>query len=156
ERLPEETFLSVDNDARLRLGQSYIVPDADGEEKVGVLIDAIVEEQKQAVHGIYRLADGRDIMVDTPISDEELSIYKASPDAFFGAIRQLPRRLQTPMDASALYRRKFADLPKENLLKRMARWPGAAERAEMPQAELVDMWCASEASNLWLALERQK
>lgn len=156
DRLPEETHLSVSNDERLRIGARYVVPDADGTEKEGVLVDAVVMEAWKAVAGQYRLDDGRTIMCRTPISDGEMAIYKASPSTFFGIIKRVPKGIQTPMDMFNFLHQEFSKMPAEKLQERMAAWPDPEARVGMSQADLADHYCERMATKMWLDAENEK
>jgi hypothetical protein len=64
-----------------------MLPDENGHEVPGVLYDAVVNESWRQAIGAYQLEDGRSILCSVPLSDEELAIYKSSPDTFFGIVK---------------------------------------------------------------------
>jgi hypothetical protein len=156
DRLPEETNLSVSNDERLRIGARYVVPDADGAEKEGVLVDAIVMESWKAVAGQYRLDDGRIIICRTPISDDEMEVYKASPSTFFGVIKRLSKGIETPIDMFDFLHQEYSKTPKERLLELMAAWPDPDARRGWSQADLADHYCERMATKMWLDGENKR
>jgi len=61
DRLPEETS-GADNMPRLLIGSTYLIPDQDGKEVLGVLTDAVVMEPERKAYGTYRLQDGRHVI----------------------------------------------------------------------------------------------
>lgn len=139
-----------------RNGARYVVPDADGAEKQGVLVDAMVMEAWRAVAGQYRLDDGRIIMCRTPISGDEMEIYKASPSTFFGVIKRAPKGIQTPMDMFDFLHQEFSKLSAEKLQEKMAAWPEPEKRVGMSQADLADHYCERMATKMWLDAENKK
>ena len=98
DRLPEETF-TPPGTARLRIGDTYLVPGEAGREVPGVLYEAIVEPNEKRVHGRYQLFDGRSIFCTVPITDDELALCKRSPDTFFSVVRPATKGIKTPLDA---------------------------------------------------------
>ncbi len=67
----------------LKIGRRYLVPDKDGNEVEGTLVSAEMLENEQQVYGVYRLADGRQIIVTAPVTDAELQAYRNDPEGFF-------------------------------------------------------------------------
>jgi hypothetical protein len=45
------------------------------------------------------LVDGRSIVCAVPITDDELALYKRSPETFFGVLRPVPKGIKAPLDA---------------------------------------------------------
>jgi hypothetical protein len=92
--LPEMAFGKTE--ARLKIGERYLVPDKDGKEVVGELIEATVAWDKAM--GIYKLDDGRSIIAACPLTKDELAAYRKYPDTFFGVYREQGRKAETPLD----------------------------------------------------------
>jgi hypothetical protein len=65
DRLADESS-DESNAPRLLIGSTYLVPDIDGKEILGVLTDASVIETERAAYGTYRLQDGRHIICTSP------------------------------------------------------------------------------------------
>src|SRR5690606_30417176 len=101
---------------RLVVGQRYLIPDAQGNEVVGILNEAIVDEAKKRVIKIYVLENGNNVMATCPISDEELSAYRKHPDTFFGVYKQANRQANNAVDLYDFFYETYSKTSKELLL----------------------------------------
>jgi hypothetical protein len=70
---------------RLEIGHTYMIPVGDGKENPGLLYEATVAGDTAV--GVYRLQDGRSVIVSCPLTPEEISAYKRSPDTFFSVYK---------------------------------------------------------------------
>lgn len=104
---------------RLSIGLSYIVHAGDGHEAIGELTDAIVVEREKAVYGVYKLPDGRSIIVTSPLTGSELSAYRRHPDTFFGVNKPQAKTLQDPIDYFDFVYKTYRHTPKEKILEFM-------------------------------------
>ena len=112
--IPEFAF--EESKARLKIGQIYEIPD--GEVMVpGELVDALVMEDEKTAYCIYRLDDGRTIILTDPLSDTEISAYRKHLDTFFGVIKPIPMQVKGPIDAFDFLFHSFRHTPKEKLLE---------------------------------------
>jgi hypothetical protein len=69
-------------------------------EVMAELVDAAVMESKKSVCGFFKLPDGRLIMGEQPLSDEEFAAYKRHPDTFFGVVKSILKELTIPFSFS--------------------------------------------------------
>jgi hypothetical protein len=151
DRLPEEVFAAA-RETRLRVGEIYLVPDEAGWEVPGVLSQAVVLESEKRVYGTYQLADGRSVICTVPVADDELAIYKRSPDTFFGVVRPVSKRIKTPLDAYDFAFETYSKTGREKLLEFMAAWPGIERLRTLPHAELAQEYAAGIATAMWKTL----
>lgn len=84
--MPETHFNPTNDASALKIGGRYLVPDESGKEQPAELENASVLENEKKAYGVYRLNNGRRIIVTTPLTDGELSAYRKYPDTFFGVI----------------------------------------------------------------------
>ena len=148
DRLPEEVFGDVP-DVRLEIGQTYVIPDAEGNEVAGVLEDAIVMEPKKQAQGIYRLEDGRRVIVSAPLSDDELAAYKRSPESFFGELKYVGNDIQEPLEAFDFIYGTYSDIPRETLLEFLKSWPEFDALSLLDQPELARRYAAGIGTQIW-------
>lgn len=148
DRLPEETQMDAAV-PRMLIGSAYLVPDANGKEELGVLTDAVVNERAREVLGTYRLEDGRHIVCKSPLTDQELAIYKRSPDTFFGVIKKVRQEIQEPLDCYDFFWETYSSTPRERLLEFVAGWPDYAELEKLDQELLAQRYCARMAEWMW-------
>jgi hypothetical protein len=57
-----------------------LVPDADGRERPGELVSAVLTESTMSVTAVMRLDDGYHIIVTMPVTQDELNAYRESPE----------------------------------------------------------------------------
>lgn len=155
DRLPEEAFTPPGN-ARLRIGDIHLVPDEAGREVLGVLNEAIVAPNEKRVYGTYQLFDGRSIICTVPITDDELALYKRSPDTFFGIVRPVSKGIKTPLDAYDFAFESYSKSPREKLLEFMAEWPDIERLRTLSQRELAQEYAAGIATAMWATFNNPK
>jgi len=137
--IPEFAF--GDAVPRLRVGQRYLVPDADGTEVVGVLTDATVLQSESAAYGIYKLADGRSVIAACPMTPDELAAYQRHPDTFFGVTKRQTKRIDDPLELFDFLYATYSQSSREKLLEFMASWPDIEELKDKDTGELAIIYC---------------
>jgi len=137
--IPEFAF--GDAAPRLRIGHKYLVPDADGTEVVGILTDATVLQSENTAYGIYKLADGRSIIVTAPLTPDELVAYQRHPDTFFGATKRQAKRIDDPLELFDFFHATYRQSSREKLLEFMASWPDIDELRDKETSELAVAYC---------------
>jgi hypothetical protein len=148
DRLPEESQLDG-SVPRLLIGSSYLVPDQSGNEVLGVLTDAVVNESKREVFGTYKLQNGLQVLVNSPLTEAELAAYKRSPDTFFGVIKKVRDEIQEPLDCYDFFLQTYSQSTREKLLEFVAGWPDYSLLAKLEQKELAEHYCARMAEMMW-------
>jgi hypothetical protein len=146
--LPEELLDDMPKD-RLRIGDTYLVPNADGEEVPGVLVDAIVVVQAREALGTYRLTDGKRIHCTVPLSNAEMAAYARSPETFFGTIKHLSKGIKEPLEAFDFVYETYSKSTREKLLEFMADWLQIEHLRKLDQKELAEFYAATVAAHIW-------
>ena len=149
--LPEERLAPEGAAAdRLRIGARYITKAESGEERTGVVVDALVMEAWKKIIVTIRQDDGSgDMLYEQPLSDAELDIYRASPDTFFGVLRPVSKGIETPLDAFDFFYKAYRTTSRERLLELMASWPNSETFACMSDEDLLDHYCDRWATHMW-------
>jgi hypothetical protein len=129
------------------IGERYLVPDEDGCEVPGELISAVVVEKEKHVAGVVRLDEGRHIIVSMPISDNEIEIYRESPDTFFGVVDASNIRAETPVEFYEAVLSVYKDTPKEKLLEFLSTSSRIESYRTLPQDELAKIYAEGIAMN---------
>ena len=128
-----------ETNARLTIGGLYLIPDNDGKEVVGELVEAAVTSNK--VMGIYRLEDGRNIIATCPLTEDELAAYQKHPDTFFGVYREQCRKAETPLDLFDFFFETYEHATKEKLLEFLKEHPDIEQLKRLGQEELAITFC---------------
>lgn len=118
------------------IGERYLVPTQDGTEAPGELLSAQVNEQAKNVMATVRLDEGATILCTMPLSDEELALYRDSPETFFGKYE--PRNnVKHPVELYEWILKVYKCTPREKLEEWMKGHIDPAILAKMPREELL-------------------
>lgn len=105
---------------RLRFGERYALPDADGNEQAGQFYNATVNRDTGEVHGAYELDDGRHVLAVTTLDAAELEEYRRYPDTYFGEVLKPSGRADTFVDLCDFLFESYQHTPRDKLLDMMA------------------------------------
>lgn len=136
--IPEYAFGEIE-EARLKIGNKYLVLDDSGKEVVGVLKDAIVCGEK--VTGIYETENGQQIIVGCPITEQERKVYQQYPDTFFGVYKETSKKIKDPLDLYDFFYNTYRNSTKEKLLEFLKGSPDFDLLKNETQQELAITFC---------------
>ncbi len=137
--VPETAF--GEHDVRLRVGQRYVIPDANGSETVGELLDVAVLESKSTAYCFMKDPKGRNFLSGCPLTADELVGYKRHPETFFGTFKPHNRKARDPMDLYDFFFMGYGKTSKERLLELMKDAPDHERLKDLPQSELALTFC---------------
>lgn len=121
---------------RTLLGESY---DFDGTGVKGIVIQAVVfPGQRKALYQV-KSADGSVNMVYGDLTEQQALDYERHPEAFFGAIQEVPKNTTDPEEMFAAWYPQHKDTTKERLLELMAHHRDIDNHKHKPREELVDL-----------------
>jgi hypothetical protein len=124
----------------LVIGERYGDIDGGNGPISGLLEEATVIPPERAAYCAFRTDDGRRIIVNAPLTDDEMLAHERFPDVFFG--RHKPQlRSNDPADLFQWLLSTYAQTPKEGLLRQMSGWPGQDQFAALSQPELARKYC---------------
>ncbi len=126
---------------RLLIGGRYLVPAGEGSEVPGTLEEATVSEPEAKAYGVFRLDDGRRIIVSCDLNSDELSAYRRHPDTFFGVHRPYGRRVRSALELYDVFFETYSKSTKKKLLEFMQDHPDIAELRYKDQKELAVLYC---------------
>jgi len=138
---PEFAFADKDAPPRLIIGEKYIIPNEDGQNIEGVLVNASVLETEKKVYGIYRTAAGQQLICTNPISEEELIAYRRQPDTFFGVTLRQTRKAKDPLDLFDFFYESYKSTPRERLLEFVKNRPDFVVLQKLDDKELLISYC---------------
>jgi len=125
---------------RLRIGNRYLIPDANGLLVPGLLESAVVLEAERSACGVYALDDGRRVMVKAPLSDAEMTAYQRHPDTFFGVIQEVGKEAKDPIALYDFFLSTYSQSSREKLLEFLAGAPDIERLKPLPQPELARIY----------------
>jgi len=151
--IPEFAF--GDAGDRLLIGRSYLVKDKDGNDRVGTIRSATVNEAERTAYCAVSLESGEQVILTWPLREEELAAYSRHPDTFFGQVGQRTHVAKDPLDLYDFFFGSFSKTPKEKLLELMAKAPDIEALRELSQVELASVYSERHV-NTFLASAQKK
>jgi hypothetical protein len=139
--MPELAFQGSSDRPPLQFGRWYLVPMQDGQEVPGKLTDAVVNDLKKEVFGVYQLATGENVIATCPMTDAELAAYRHYPETFFGEVREPPRHAKTLVEFCDFFYETYKSTPRDKLLEWMASAPDIEHLRTLPQEDLAIIIC---------------
>ena len=137
--IPEFAYGEIGQD-RLYIGKRYLVPNQ-GNEVVGVLEHATVDEKDKKAMCVFRLQDGRQIICSILLSDMELAAYKRHPETFFGVRLKQVKKARDPLDLFDFFYENYKNCPRERLLGFLKNRPDFEKLKDLDNHELLIKCC---------------
>tara|TARA_R110000824_G_scaffold3839_5_gene18338 strand:- start:1267 stop:2937 length:1671 start_codon:yes stop_codon:yes gene_type:complete len=105
----------------IQIGESYNFEGAgpNGEDMAGTVTSAIMQEAEKSVMVAVYSADGKSYLLKEPVSDAQLTDYRAHPDAYFGEIVRPQKEAKTPQDMFEFLMHAYAEMSREKLLEHL-------------------------------------
>ncbi len=150
--IPEFAFGG--SEARLLIGERYLVPDPDGNESPGLLTTACVVEEEQKAHCALSFPSGKAGVYTWPLSDSEMAAWRKHPDTFFGQVGQRSTKTEDPLGLYDFILNSYRQTPKERLLEFMATAHDVDELRNLEQPQLASIY-AERCVNSTIAQQSQ-
>jgi hypothetical protein len=134
-RLPSEVFGR--GQERIAIGQTYFF-DSIGEKGMPATVTAasVDEVNKQVVVGVTALGGGSYLLAE-PMTDEQLTEYKAYPEAYFGKVMPVSKKVTTPYELFEFWLESHKNLSRGQLLIQLARHPNIEALRSMSTEDLL-------------------
>ena len=134
---------------RLLVGGRYMVKDAQGQDRVGTMTTATVDEAGRKAHCALTFETGEAALYTWPLTDVEMAAYKAYPETFFGEMSR-SGKAETPLELYDFFLKSYEKTPKERILEFFENRPNLDELKKLSQPELASMY-AEHCANFVLA-----
>lgn len=140
-RLPSEVFGR--GRERIVIGQTYFF-DSLGEKGMPATVTtaSVWEANKQVVIGVTALGGGSYLLAE-PMTDEQLAEYKAFPEAYFGKIMPVSKKITTPYELFEFWMVSHKHLSRDRLLTELAAHPNIEEFRAMSAEDLLAEYAES-------------
>ena len=122
--------------ARLIIGEQYEVPEG-GNTVVAQLVDAVVFESERSAIGFYRTPEGKNIIAQCSLTDDEFAAYKRHPETFFGRVKAAPKKNLDPIELYDWLYESYRHNSTDRLLELLSGAPDLESLRELSQDELV-------------------
>lgn len=136
---------------RLKIGAVYQLPDAEGNEMQGRLVEAIVMEQDKSFHGTFEV-NGQLHHIRGPLSDLELEAWKLHPETFFGEVKKNTLQVGSWLELARFMFETYQHTSREVLIDWMKNAIDIEVLNAMTQRQLAIEYC----QNIALQIEAEK
>ncbi len=126
---------------RLLVGHDYNIPDNEGGNVVGTLMQGVVMPSKKECFGFYRTKEGKNIVATCPLTDSELAAYERHPDTFFGIPQRPQKGARDALELYDLFYDGHKSTSKDNLLKLLDGASDMEALKELSQEDLLQTYC---------------
>ena len=140
---------------RLTIGERYLIKDANGRDRIGLMTTATVAEQEKLAYCGLLFDDDTAGIYTFPLSDAELRAWKRHPDTFFGIVTQRKTKVKTPLELYDFFHHSYRQTPRERLLELLANAQDVNNLTKLDQPALVSIY-AERCTYAALAVEAQQ
>ncbi len=137
--LPSEAFGAASS--RVKIGESYLFKNVGGTDMVGTVTYASVLESEKAAYIAVTFTDGTSRILPQPMTDAEFTDYKAHPDAYFGKILPVSKKLENQYELFEWFMEANKGLTRAVLLERLAQAPNLDELKKLNDEDLLAEYC---------------
>jgi hypothetical protein len=147
--LPSDT---LEGKPRPVIGETYLfegvanLPASVGGNLVATVTTAtVLEAEKQAYIGVTD-QNGQSYILTEPMTDQQLADYKAHPEAYFGKIQHVGKKIDSKYELFEFFMDSYKGLGRATLLERLATHPNASSFAGMSDDDLLAEYCEGMAA----------
>ena len=143
---------SLEGKSRPMIGETYLFEgvanlptSAGGNLLTTVTTATVIEAEKQAYIGVTD-QNGRSYILTEPMTDQQLADYKAHPEAYFGKIQHVGKRIDSRYELFEFFMDSYRRLGRAALLERLATHPNAGSFTCMSDDDLLAEYCEEMAA----------
>lgn len=144
---PEFAFNS--GQKRLLIGDKYLVSDADGNSREGVLTTATVNKSKKVAFCAFTFENGTAVISSWPLTGNEIKAWESNPDTFFGKVIKVYPEIKDLLGMCDFMHDAYKHTPKDRLLELMADNHDYFELSKLSQPELASLFSERSAYAAW-------
>ncbi len=122
---------------RIMIGETYHFTEIEQDGLIGTVTAATVSEDSKEMIIAISTNDGHSHLLRQPMSEEAFNDYKAHPEAFFGVVQHVGKRIEDPYDLFLFYYNTYKHTPKEKLLEFLSGAPDISNLKDMSQEDLA-------------------
>jgi hypothetical protein len=137
--LPSEAFGAASS--RVKIGESYLFKNVGGADMVGTVTYASVLDSEKAAYIAVAFTDGTSRILPQPMSDAEFADYKAHPDAYFGRILPVSKKVENRYELFEWLMDTHKGLSRAVLLERLGKPADFDPLQVVNDADLLAEYC---------------
>ena len=100
----------------------------------------VLEAEKKAYIGVTD-QNGQSHILTEPMTDQQLTDYKAHSEVYFGKIQHVGKRIDSKYELFEFFMYSYKGLSRATLLERLAMHPNAGSFADMSDDDLLAEYC---------------
>lgn len=142
--LPSE---SLGGKSRLMIGETYIfedmknLPESIGRNLLATVTSATVLEAEKAAYFSISDQSGHSYVLSEPMTDQQLADYKSHPQAYFGKLQHVGKKITSPYDLFEFFMESYKNLTRAQLLGRLTGGSDVCALATMSNDDLLAAYC---------------
>jgi hypothetical protein len=145
-RLPSESFGT--NPSRVMVGETYFFESVGEKGLIGTVTTATVNSKDKEIFIGVTDPEGKSQILKQSISDDELADYNAHPDAYFGKVVPVSKKIHNSFDLFEWLIESYKGLSRAALLERLSKAPDFDGLKDLTDSDLLIDYCEREASAL--------
>jgi hypothetical protein len=100
------------------------------------------------VIAVWEAGGRKSVLLNSPMSDEEIAEYKEYGPAYFGEVRGGSKKLKTAFELFEWFMETQKDMPRVKILAWFAKSPGLGQLEKMSDEELRIAYCEALVSSV--------
>jgi hypothetical protein len=140
-----------DEENRIEIGRSYFFDDIGESAGLGEVTTATVSEIEKKMYIGVTTEDGRNVILSRDISDDELAAYREHPDAYFGVVHKVTKKVDNVYELFERMVDCYKNTPKERLLEFYREHPDFEELKKLDHLDLAlevcERWASAAAAS---------
>ena len=117
--LPSEAFGAATS--RVKIGESYFFKGIGRDEMVGLVTSATVNDAERKAYLGVSFTDGVSQILQQPMTDAEYADYQAHPDAYFGRVMPVAKKIEKPYELFEWFMETHKSMDRATLLQRLGK-----------------------------------
>jgi hypothetical protein len=108
---------------------------------IGTVTSATVDEASKKVYVVVTASDGKSHILAEDMTDDALADYKAHPEAYFGEIQPVSRKVTSQYELFEFLIDSYRSLTRDQLMERMRPYFKPGELDKHSDEELLAIYC---------------
>lgn len=126
---------------RLFVGQEYFFEETEGNGTLGVVKQVLVQENKGRATVLVETRSGRNVLLESPMSDVEIEAYRKYGNAYFGELEERSHKAEDEFQLFEFFVNNYKDTSKDRLLEIAKDHPRIEQLKHLKQEDLVFAIC---------------
>jgi len=150
-KMPFEAFGG--HSSRIMIGETYFFDDVGENGITGIVSEATVNTMAKEAYIAVNTTDGKSMILRKPMSEGKLSDYAAHPDAYFGKVVPVSRKVKDSYEFFEWLVENHKGLSREVLLERLSNAPTFDSLKRLNDTDLLLEYCEGIAAS---AIEKNR